>query len=96
MALNYLRRGGKSDVFNCGYSHGFSVLEVIESVKRVTGVDFPVDNAERRAGDPPALIAESSKLRQTLGWQPELDDLDTIVGHAFTWEQALNQVKAAS
>ena len=96
LALNYLRRGGKSDVFNCGYSHGFSVLEVIESVKRVTGVDFPVDNAERRAGDPPALIAESSKLRQTLGWQPELDDLDIIVGHAFAWERALNQVKAAS
>ena len=96
LALSYLREGGKSDVFNCGYSHGFSVLDVIKSVKRVAGTDFQVDNADRRPGDPPALIADSSKLRETLGWEPEMDDLDTIVGHAFAWEQGLQQVKAAS
>ncbi len=91
LALDYLRRGGKSDVFNCGYSHGFSVLEVIEAVKRATGVDFPVNDADRRAGDPPALIAQSSKLRETLGWEPKLDDLDLIVSHAYAWEKGLQK-----
>ena len=94
-ALGYLRDGGKSDVFNCGYSRGYSVLEVIEAVKAVSGVDFRVDDNERRAGDPPALVADSSKLRATLGWQPELEDLNTIVAHALAWEAKLEELKAA-
>ncbi|MEM8975867.1 MAG: UDP-glucose 4-epimerase GalE [Pseudomonadota bacterium] len=96
LALDYLRRGGKSDVFNCGYSHGFSVLEVIEAVKRATGVNFPVSDADRRPGDPPALIAQSSKLRETLGWEPKQDDLDLIVQHAFAWEKGLRRAAAES
>ncbi|MEM9107936.1 MAG: UDP-glucose 4-epimerase GalE [Pseudomonadota bacterium] len=94
LALDYLRRGGKSDVFNCGYSHGFSVLEVVQAVKRATGVDFPVNDADRRPGDPPALIAQSSKLRETLGWEPKLDDLDLIVRHAYAWEEGLRKATA--
>lgn len=88
-ALGYLRRGGKSDVFNCGYAHGFSVLEVIDAVKRVSGRDFEVRLAARRAGDPPAIVAASDKARAALGWTPQLDDLDQIVEHALAWEAAL-------
>ena len=85
-ALAHLRAGGASDVFNCGYSHGFSVLEVIETVKRVSGRDFDVREAPRRPGDPAALVAASAKIRERLGWRPELDDLGTIVAHALSWE----------
>jgi UDP-glucose 4-epimerase len=95
-ALAHLRRGGASDVFNCGYSHGFSVLEVIETVKRVSGRDFEVREAPRRAGDPPSLVSASDKIRTGLGWTPELDDLDTIVAHALSWEGRLAELRAAS
>ena len=94
-ALAYLRDGGRSDVFNCGYSRGYSVFDVIEAVKRQSGVDFQVDIEGRRAGDPPSLVADSNKLRATLGWQPECEDLATIVSHAYHWEQKLQQMKAA-
>ncbi len=86
-ALSYLRAGGKSDVFNCGYSRGFSVLEVIDAVKRVSGNDFNVRLVGRRLGDPAAIVAGSGKIRQTLGWQPQHDDLALIVSHALAWEQ---------
>ena len=85
-ALEYLNTGGKSDVFNCGYGHGYSVREVIEAVKRITGVDFPVVEAPRREGDPPALVADNRKIREVLGWEPEFDDLDFIVKTAWEWE----------
>ena len=88
-ALRYLEGGGASDTFNCGYGRGFSVLEVIEAVKRVSGIDFPVNHAPRRAGDPAALVAGAGRIRETLGWTPELDDLDTIVAHALAWERSL-------
>jgi UDP-glucose 4-epimerase len=94
-ALGYLRDGGSSDVFNCGYSRGYSVLEVINSVKAVSGVDFSVMDDERRAGDPPSLVADSAKLRDTLGWRPELEDLDTIVTHALAWESKIEELRAA-
>lgn len=94
-ALTYLRNGGQSDVFNCGYSHGYSVLEVIDAVKAASGVDFKVNMEDRRAGDPPALVAESAKLRNTLGWTPVRDDLSLIVSHALDWEQKLQQLRAA-
>src|SRR5690606_27003974 len=89
LALDYLAAGGESAVFNCGYGRGYSVLQVIEAVKRVSGVDFPVNHAPRRAGDPAALVADASRIREVLGWRPELDDLDTIVAHALAWERSL-------
>jgi len=88
-ALTYLRGGGQSVTMNCGYGRGFSVLDVIDTVKRVSGVDFKVDLAPRRAGDPAQIVARSDKARQTLGWQPKLDDLGTIVQHALAWERKL-------
>ncbi len=89
VALRHLRNGGASDVFNCGYGRGFSVLEVIDAVKRVSGVDFRVDIAPRRPGDPARIVACSDKIRGQLGWKPRFDDLDTIVGHALSWEKQL-------
>ena len=88
-ALAHLRNGGASDIFNCGYSRGYSVSQVIDAVKRASGVDFEVRLAPRRPGDPAAIVAASDKIRSTLGWQPMLDNLDTIVGHALAWERQL-------
>ena len=89
LALDYLLDQRKSDVMNCGYGHGFSVREVVSAVKKVTGVDFRVEEAERRAGDPPALIANSSRLRAETGWEPKHDDLEFIVKTAWEWERSL-------
>jgi UDP-glucose 4-epimerase len=86
-ALAYLRRAGKSATFNCGYGKGASVLEVIDAVRRASGRDFPVEIAGRRAGDPPALVANVDRIRATLDWRPQFQDLDTIVTHAFAWEK---------
>jgi UDP-glucose 4-epimerase len=88
-ALRYLRAGGNSATFNCGYGRGFSVLEVIETVKRVSGVDFRVDLAERRPGDPAQIVAASDRARGILHWVPRYDDLPTIVTDALKWEQKL-------
>ncbi|MCD6419615.1 MAG: UDP-glucose 4-epimerase GalE [Synergistetes bacterium] len=90
-ALDYLFKGGKSDVFNCGYGHGYSVKEVVEVVKEVTGVDFPVVEADRRPGDPAELIADSTKLKERLGWQPQHDNLSFIVETAWRWEKKLKE-----
>jgi len=90
-ALAYLRRGGISLTLNCGYGRGFSVLDVIETVKRVAGVAFKVDFCERRPGDPPQIVATSDRARSLLAWQPQFDDLPTIVGHALAWERKLAQ-----
>jgi UDP-glucose 4-epimerase len=88
-ALAYLRRGGAPVTLNCGYGHGFSVLQVIDAVKRISGVDFPVDLAGRRPGDPAQIVAKSDRARELLGWRPQFDDLATIVGHALAWERKL-------
>lgn len=88
-ALRHLRAGGGSLVANCGYAHGFSVLEVIEAVKRVSGVDFPVDYAARRPGDPAAIVAANARAREILGWAPRHDELDEIVRQALDWEKRL-------
>jgi UDP-glucose 4-epimerase len=88
-ALRYLRSGAPSLTLNCGYGHGFSVLDVIEAVKRVSGVDFKVDIAPRRAGDPAQIVAKSERARGKLGWQPRYDDLSTIVRDALNWEREL-------
>lgn len=88
-ALAHLRRGGDNLLANCGYGRGYSVLEVIETVKRISGVDFAVRLAPRRPGDPAAIVAGADRIRSALGWRPRLDDLDTIVGHALAWERRL-------
>lgn len=95
-ALAHLRNGGQSNIFNCGYSKGFSVHEVIAAVKRVSGVNFSVKLSPRRAGDPAAIVAASAKIRSELGWTPEHDDLDTIVAQALAWEKRVDALKAAS
>jgi UDP-glucose 4-epimerase len=88
-ALRHLRAGGESLTLNCGYGHGFSVLEVIDTVKRVSGVDFRVDTAPRRPGDPAQVVAAADRARALLGWRPQLDDLTTIVAHALAWQKKL-------
>jgi UDP-glucose 4-epimerase len=90
-ALSYLRAGGDSATFNCGYGRGFSVLEVIDTVKQVSGVDFRVDLAARRPGDPARIVAASDRARSVLRWAPRYDDLPTIVSHALQWEQDLRK-----
>jgi UDP-glucose 4-epimerase len=93
-ALRHLRSGSPSLTLNCGYGHGFSVLEVAETVKRVSGVDFKVEIAPRREGDPARIVADSQQARATLAWQPRFDDLATIVAHALAWERALMKRRA--
>ena len=88
-ALAYLRAGGRSITVNCGYGRGFSVLEVIETVKQVSGIDFKVDIAGRRPGDPARIVAAADRARATLHWKPEFDNLPTIVSHALAWERKL-------
>jgi UDP-glucose 4-epimerase len=93
-ALRHLRSGSPSLTLNCGYGHGFSVFEVAETVKRVSGVDFKVEIAPRREGDPARIVADSQQARATLAWQPRFDDLATIVAHALAWERALMKRRA--
>ncbi|GAB4389162.1 MAG: UDP-glucose 4-epimerase GalE [Thermodesulfovibrionales bacterium] len=94
LALEHLAGGGDSGVFNCGYGHGYSVREVVEAARKVTGVRFEVREAARREGDPPALVADSSLIRERLGWSPRLDDLDLIIGSAWQWELRLQSQAA--
>lgn len=95
LALRHLEGGGPSLVVNCGYGRGYSVKEVVAAVRRVSGVDFPVRVAARRPGDPAALVACADRARAVLGWQPALDDLDTIVAHALAWEAQLKSAGRA-
>lgn len=92
LSLEYLLDGGKSDIFNCGYGYGFSVKEIISIVKKVTEVDFPVENAPRRKGDPPILIADSSKIKNLLKWKPQFNDIELIIRSAWNWERKLKGV----
>jgi UDP-glucose 4-epimerase len=90
LALTHLAaRPQESYTANCGYGRGFSVLEVIDSVERVTGVPIKRRMEDRRPGDPPCLVADNSRLRNTIPWVPKRDSLDQIVADAFAWEQAL-------
>ena len=86
-ALEYMTAGGESQVLNCGYGRGFTVREVIDEVKRLSGVDFPVTETGRRAGDPEALMADNTEIRRNLNWTPRYDDLETIVRTALDWER---------
>jgi UDP-glucose 4-epimerase len=88
-ALRYLRADNPSVTLNCGYGRGFSVLQVIDAVKRISGVDFTVKLGDRRPGDPTQIVAACDQARKLLGWKPELDDLATIVSHALAWERRL-------
>jgi UDP-glucose 4-epimerase len=94
-ALRRLRTGALSQTLNCGYGRGFSVLEVIDTVKRVSGSDFKVEMAPPREGDAARVVADPTRARATLGWQPRYDDLSTIVTHALAWERQLMQRRAA-
>jgi UDP-glucose 4-epimerase len=89
-ALAYLRGGGAALVCNCGYGHGATVKEVVDVVKRVSGVDFRVDKVGRRAGDPAAIVARADRVREVLGWRPKRDDLEAIVRQALDWERRLH------
>ncbi|MCB1477778.1 MAG: UDP-glucose 4-epimerase GalE [Rhodobiaceae bacterium] len=89
LALEHLRKQAGSVIMNCGYGTGYSVMEVIDAVKRASGVDFPVNLAGRRDGDPAALVAGAQLIRDTLGWKPQYADLDTIVTDALNWERKL-------
>lgn len=87
LGLEYLLQGGSSEKFNLGNGSGFSVKEVIETARRVTGRDIPAVERDRRPGDPPALIGSSEKARSILGWQPQYSDLEQIITHAWNWHQ---------
>ncbi|KAF2989106.1 UDP-glucose 4-epimerase GalE [Methylocystis sp. MJC1] len=88
--LQHLRAGGRSLTCNCGYGHGFSVLDVIETVKKASGVDFPTQLTARRPGDPTAVIASNERIKSELGWTPRYDNLELIVHQALDWERRLH------
>jgi UDP-glucose 4-epimerase len=87
LAVDYLLAGGASAAFNLGNGNGFSVQEVIDAARRVTGREIKVVDAPRRAGDPPRLVADARLARLELGWEPKYADLETIISHAWAWEQ---------
>lgn len=93
LAFRHLAGGGESFTMNCGYGQGFSVREVIDVVKQVSGKNFPVMEVGRRAGDPPHLVAEASRIRTVLGWEPKHNSLEGIVRDAFAWEGKLSSVQ---
>ena len=88
-ALAYLRRGGASTTLNCGYGRGYSVRELLNTVERVAGRPIAQRESPRRAGDPPTLIARAARIRETLGWTPQYDDLEQIVSSSLQWERKL-------
>ncbi|MEM1173855.1 MAG: UDP-glucose 4-epimerase GalE [Pseudomonadota bacterium] len=88
-ALDYLRKGGDSQVLNCGYGHGYSVREVLKMVEQVNGAALNIVEEDRRAGDPPELIAVANRVREVLGWTPQFDDLETIVRTSLDWERKI-------
>ncbi len=87
-ALDHLRRGGEPQILNCGYGRGYSVKEVVHAVRMIAGADFEVRYEPRRAGDPASVVASSDRLMK-LGWRPELNDLPTMIEHAYRWEKGL-------
>ncbi len=89
LLLDHLRDGGESTTLNCAYGQGYSVREVIDTVKSVSGVDFGVEEGPRRAGDPDSITATGNKVRSLLGWTPQHDNLREIVTHAYEWERYL-------
>jgi len=92
IALDHLAKGGPPIALNCGYGHGESVRDVVKAVSRVIGRELPTVESPRRPGDPPALIADSTRLKSEFGWRPKHDDLEAIVASAYEWERRLNSV----
>lgn len=90
-ALDHLRKGGESLIVNCGYGHGYSVSEVIDTIRKVSGRPVEARIAPRRAGDPVTIVADSTRIRTRLNWQPRYDDLATIVDHTLRWESMLRE-----
>jgi UDP-glucose 4-epimerase len=90
-ALEYLRAGGESATLNCGYGHGYSVREVLDTVSRVNGSPLTVNEQPRRAGDPPMLVARADRIRERLQWTPRHDDLEFIVRTSLDWERKLQE-----
>jgi len=90
-ALSYLRDGGPSVTLNCGYGRGYSVLETIEAVRRISGRNFAIQYGPRRPGDIMTMVADTTRMRATLNFTPQYDDLDTIAAHAMAWEEKLLQ-----
>jgi UDP-glucose 4-epimerase len=88
-ALSYLRDGGRSVTLNCGYGRGYSVLETIEAVRRVSGRNFAIQYAPRRPGDIMTMVADTARMRATLEFTPQYEDLETIAAHALAWEEKL-------
>ncbi|MBU5317344.1 UDP-glucose 4-epimerase GalE [Clostridium bornimense] len=86
-AIEYLFKGAESDVFNLGSGEGFTVYEMIEAARKVTGHEIPLEVTERRAGDPAKLIASSTKAREILGWKPQFEDINIMIKDAWNWEQ---------
>ena len=93
LGLEHLVAGGDSKAYNMGNGQGYSIKEVIDVAKKVTGTDFKVKLAERRDGDPAKLVADSSLLQKELGWSPQYADLETIIRHAWEWEQKYDEWK---
>ncbi|NLQ06436.1 UDP-glucose 4-epimerase GalE [Cylindrospermopsis raciborskii] len=87
-ALKYLENNGKSQILNCGYGKGYSVLQVIERVKAISGRDFPVVTADPRPGDPACVTADAQKIKEVLNWQPKHEDLDEIIASTIDWEKS--------
>jgi UDP-glucose 4-epimerase len=94
-ALAHLRKGGESGIFNCGYGKGYSVLEVINAVEKASGEPVNKKLVPRRAGDPVAIVAGATRVREVLGWQPKYADLDFIVASALAWEKHLERRNSA-
>ncbi|MGK7894783.1 MAG: UDP-glucose 4-epimerase GalE, partial [Xenococcus sp. (in: cyanobacteria)] len=86
-ALSYLQTHSESQILNCGYGKGYSVREVLEKVKEIAEVDFPIIETSRRKGDPACVIASAEKIRKVLGWKPRYQSLDQIIRSALAWEK---------
>jgi UDP-glucose 4-epimerase len=95
-ALSYLRNGGDSQVLNCGYGSGFSVRQVLDTIREVSKVDFNITEGPRRAGDSANLIADAKRIRTVLGWQPKMQDIRFICQTAYDWEKAYLRMRSAT
>lgn len=91
LALKFLSQGNPSGIYNCGYGHGYSVKQIINTVKKISQKEFKVIESPRRAGDPASLIADPNKLMQTMHWKPKFDNIDIIVKTAYLWEEKLKK-----
>jgi len=93
LGLEHLVAGGESKAYNMGNGQGYSIKEVIDVAQKATGTDFEVKLGDRRDGDPAKLVADASLLQKELGWSPQYTDLETIIRHAWEWEQKYDEWK---